>query len=719
MSATELSPDALVSLVEAYNPGANGDKIARAFAFACEMHAGQTRKSGEPYISHPLAVATYLAEQQLDDDTIITALLHDTVEDTRADSSTVKTMFGESVAEMVDGVTNLTALPLASLHDKQSANIRKMLEASSKNLRVVLVKLADRLHNMRTIKAMPPEKQITKARETMEFYAPLAGRLGMQKMREELEDLAFSVLDKESRTSIIKRFAKLAKDAEDVVNKIKNDIRTELDKHNIKAEVHGRAKRPYSIWRKMQEKEIEFSRLSDIYGFRIIVEDTAQCYQTLGIVHQRWKSVPGRFKDYISQPKKNGYRSLHTTVSGRDGKRVEMQIRTKEMHEAAQTGVAAHWAYRDGVRVQNPYSLAPQSWINELMQDTQRVADNKEFLEHVKLEMLTENVYCFTPKGQSVALPRGATLIDFAFRIHSRLGWQCVGGKVDGKEVPLSTRLRNGQSVEIIKADGQRPKKNWLNMCVTGTAKSNIRDAIRKDEREKSRDLGYDFAQAAFAKFGKPMSDKLLERAAQNLNFSSKDQLLEQIGGRKIASSAVVKSVHPDLALPETGNIKPSKSIVGLKKFSSYSHAPCCNPLPGERVCAIVEGANGENGKEGTPLVHRVDCARLADLEGEENLWIDVHWTEGHHQTAYKIGMETSLRNDAGVLGRVCTLIGQRLANIHDVIFLEQNSDFFKIHFVLEMRDSEQWQSLLLDLQTELDVQSVERVPCERDENKS
>ena len=423
--------DDLVELVRAYNPKTNEKLIREAYDFGLAMHEGQYRHSGEPYFTHPIEVAAILTEQQLDDATIITALLHDTIEDTKASYQEVAQRFGDEVAMLVDGVTKLTNLQLSSTETKQAENFRKLFMAMSKDLRVILVKLADRLHNMRTIRAMRPQKQVIKARETMDIFAPLAGRMGMQWMREELEDLAFKVLNPEGRASIMRRFITLQKETGNVIQRITDDMETELEKGNIDAEIVGRAKKPYSIWRKMQEKDQGFSRLSDIYGFRIITASEGDCYRVLGAIHQRWRAVPGRFKDYISQPKSNGYRSIHTTVSGRDGRRVEVQIRTRQMHDVAETGVAAHWSYRDGVRGENPFAVDPARWIRSLTEQFDIEEDHEDFLEAVKLEMYQDQVFCFTPKGDVVKLPRGATPIDFAYAIHTRIGNACVGAKID------------------------------------------------------------------------------------------------------------------------------------------------------------------------------------------------------------------------------------------------------------------------------------------------
>ena len=382
--------DELLSLVRAYNPKTNERLIAEAYDFAKAAHEGQKRHSGESYFTHPFAVAQILAGQRLDDSTLITALLHDTIEDTGASYEIVTDKFGREVADLVDGVTKLTNLQLSSTETKQAENFRKLFIAMSRDLRVIFVKLADRLHNMRTIKAMRPEKQAQKARETMDIYAPLAGRMGMQWMREELEDLAFKVLNPEGRASIMRRFITLQNETDDVIDRITNDMNLELDKARIQAQIIGRAKKPYSIWRKMQEKELAFSRLSDIYGFRIIAQNEADCYRILGVIHQRWRAIPGRFKDYISQPKSNGYRSIHTTVSGRDGKRVEVQIRTYQMHDVAESGVAAHWSYRDGVRTENPFAVDPVKWVSGLTEQFDAEEDHDAFLEIVKLDPLDD-----------------------------------------------------------------------------------------------------------------------------------------------------------------------------------------------------------------------------------------------------------------------------------------------------------------------------------------
>ncbi len=697
-----IEADDLVALVQNYNPKTNADLIRRAYDYGARMHDGQKRHSGEPYFSHPVAVAALLTEQQLDDATIVTALLHDTIEDTRSTYSEIEREFGHEIAELVDGVTKLTNLQLSSTETKQAENFRKLFMAMSKDLRVILVKLSDRLHNMRTIKAMRPDKQTQKARETMDIYAPLAGRMGMQWMREELEDLAFRVLNPEARNSIIRRFITLQRETGDVIQKITSDIEHELEKAGIKAEVLGRAKKPYSIWRKMEEKKIGFSRLSDIYGFRIIVNTEADCYAAMGAVHLRWRSVPGRFKDYISQPKSNGYRSIHTTVSGRDGKRVEVQIRTRAMHDVAEAGVAAHWAYRDGVRSQNPFAVDPAKWIASLTERFDTADDHDEFLEHVKLEMYADQVFCFTPKGDVVKLPRGATPLDFAYAIHTRIGDSCVGAKVDHIRVPLWTRLKNGQSIEIMTAEGQRPQATWIDIVATGRAKAAIRRSLREEDRERFIKLGRELVRVAFDHVSKRPTEKALRTAAKQLGIEDSSELLARIGSAEMTAREVIEALYPDLAKETGDEIDAARAVVGLRPSQTFRRAACCQPVPGERIVGISYRGKGV-------MIHAIDCPALAEFEDQSNRWVDLHWQEGRHPAVHNISLEVTIANDSGVLGRICTLIGEQSANISDLVFLDRKPDFYRLIVDVELRDIEHLHALMLALEADSDVASIER----------
>ncbi len=692
----------LIDLVRAYNPNSNSDLLRDAYAFGAEMHEGQFRHSGEPYFTHPVAVACILAEQQMDDATLITALLHDTIEDTKASFTEVEARFGREIADLVDGVTKLTNLQLSSTQTKQAENFRKLFMATSRDLRVTLVKLADRLHNMRTIRSMRDEKQAQKARETMDIYAPLAGRMGMQWMREELEDLSFRVLNPDARSSIIRRFITLQREAGDVVQKITADMRVELEKVSIVAEVSGRAKKPYSVWRKMQEKDKSFSRLADIYGFRIIVATEADCYRVLGAIHQRWRAVPGRFKDYISQPKTNGYRSIHTTVSGRDGKQVEVQIRTREMHEVAETGVAAHWSYKNGERVENRFAVDPVRWIASLTERLDDDQDHDEFLEAVKLEMYTDQVFCFTPKGDVIKLPRGATPIDFAYAIHTRIGAACVGAKVDGIRVPLWTRLKNGQSVEVITAEGQTPQATWIEIAVTGRAKTAIRRSLREEDRGRFVRLGRELARVAFENVGKKATDKALVTAAKAMAISDADELLAQLGSAEITGREVVRAIYPELEARDGEEVDKNRAVVGLAVGQEQQRGACCQPVPGERILGIAFRGQGV-------VVHAIDCEALADYEDQPERWVDLHWHEGTHAAVNTVTFDVTITNDSGVLGRICTLIGEQNANISDLKFIDRKPDYFRLLIDVDLRDTEHLHRVMTALEAESNVSSIVR----------
>jgi RelA/SpoT family (p)ppGpp synthetase len=691
----------LIALVRSYNPRTDASLIRRAYRYALRMHEGQFRQSGEPYITHPVEVATLLTEQRLDDATIVCALLHDTVEDTRSTREEIAGRFGEEIARLVDGVTKLTSLGLTSRETRQAENFRKLFMAMSHDMRVILVKLTDRLHNMRTIEHMKPFKQRIKAEETMDLYAPLAGRMGMQWMRDELEDLSFAVLNPEARLSIMHRFEQLRREAGDLIPRITGDIEEALDREGVRAAVIGRAKRPFSIWRKMQAKDHAFFRLSDVYGFRILTGEVADCYRALGAIHGRWRAVPGRFKDYVSQPKSNGYRSIHTTVSGRDGKQVEVQIRTHAMHEVAERGVAAHWAYRDGVPSQNPFAVDPAEWLRDVTERFEAADDHGEFMEAVKLEMQSDQVFCFTPKGKVVALPKGATPIDFAYAIHTRIGHRCVGAKVDGLRAPLFERLETGQSVEIITAEGQTPQASWMEMVVTGRARSAIRRALRAERRAGMVRLGRELTRAAFSHAGKRATEKALETAARAMGQGGVEDLLEAVGAAEVTPGAVVEALFPELAheRPEP-DVDAERAIVGLDARARFHRGDCCRPLPGERIVGIRRRGQGV-------IVHAIDCRSLADVDGDE--WLDLRWHPGQHPPASAVWLEMTVSNDAGVLGRICTLIGEQRANISDLRFLQRKPDFYGLCVEVEVRDLDHLRAVIMAVEADGDVARVGR----------
>ncbi len=692
----------LVEKIRIYNSKSDASLIREAYEYSRSMHRGQFRQSGDPYFTHPVKVAQILAEMRLEDQTIVTALLHDTIEDTISTYAEIQSRFGTEVAELVDGVTKLTDLQHSGSGAKQAENFRKLFLATSRDVRVILVKLADRLHNMRTIRHLKPDKQVKKARETMEIFAPLAGRMGMQWMRDELEDLAFSVLNPDGRKSIMRRFARLKQETGDVVSKITADIKDELSRAGIEAEVMGRAKRPYSIWRKMQEKELSFARLSDIYGFRLLVDERDDCYRVLGVMHQRWSAVPGRFKDYISQPKSNGYRSIHTTVSGREGRRVEIQIRTRQMHDVAESGVAAHWAYRDDVRSGNPFAVIPNKWLSDLTERQSPGDSFEEFLENVKLDMYTDKVFCYTPKGDVVTLPSGATPLDFAYAIHTEIGHRCVMAKIDHKRVPLSSRIKNGRMVEIITAKGQRPHASWEGMVKTGKARNAIKTFLGEKRRKWSIASGRELVRLAFDHVGKRATEKALVTAARQLGMDDSQELLDALGRAEITGKEVVRTLYPEL-VPETGEeVDLAHAVVGLATGQNFERAQCCQPVPEERIVGISYLGKGV-------YVHAIDCPALGEFEDQSDRWVDLHWHPGLHPAAHTVSFDITISNFAGVLGRVCTLIGEQRANISDLRFIDRKPDFYRLIIDVELRDAEHLHALVLSLEAESEVASIER----------
>ena len=699
-----LNSDDLINKVKGYNKFLNPDRLNKAYNFAIKAHGDQKRASGDPYFMHPIEVARIVVELKLDEATIKTALLHDTVEDTNSSLSQIKVKFGSEVAQLVDGVTKLTNLQLSSLETKHAENFRKLFVAMSKDLRVLLVKLSDRLHNMRTIRALSVEKQVRKARETMEIFAPLAGRMGMQSMREELEDLSFRVLNPEARNSIIRRFLTLRKETDDLVPKILNDINQQLDKEKLNARVTGREKKPYSIWRKMQDKKEGFTRLSDIYGFRIITKKETDAYIAMGAVHRRWRAVPGRFKDYISHPKSNGYRSIHTTVSGRDGKRVEVQIRTKEMHEVAESGVAAHWSYRDGQRVENPFVVDPFKWLRRLSDGFIQSENPSDFFEHVKLEMFQDQVFCFTPKGEVIRLPRGATPIDFAYAIHTRIGDSCVGSIVDGQRVPLWTKLKNGQSVSIIRSSAQKPQSSWESMVFTGRAKSAIRRKLREEHRTENIKIGKEIARVSLKRIGKKATEKALKTAAKKLALGNSDEVLAALGSVELTGDELIKLLYPEkvtgLSLPTLG--KRQLSFIGLEPGQKANTASCCMPIPGERIVGIAVRGQGIT-------IHAIDCDHLENLNDKQKHWIDLRWPEGDSQTSHPTCLTISMYNGMGVLGRICSLIGESGANITNMDFFDRKPDFYKIIIEIHVKDLKHLSDIMTSIETDSDISVVER----------
>ncbi|MHA1538530.1 MAG: RelA/SpoT family protein, partial [Alphaproteobacteria bacterium] len=687
----------LVEAVKAYDPHVDEAALNRAYIYTVKAHGGQQRGSGDPYFAHPIEVAGILTRYKLDGDTIVTALLHDTVEDTLSTLKDIEKNFGKDVARLVDGVTKLSRIELQSDATKQAENFRKLVLAMSEDIRVLLVKLADRLHNMRTLHGIArPDKRARIARETMEIYAPLAERIGMHDLQTELEDLAFAELNPEARDSILKRLEFLRQKGGTLVPRIIRQLKRTLKKAGIEAEPSGREKNPYSVWRKMQVKNVGFEQLSDIMAFRIVVADEAECYHALGVIHGAYPVVPGRFKDYISLPKPNGYRSLHTAVYGPENQRIEVQIRTREMHEIAEAGVAAHWAYKQIVdsrkkakakgkgRGKGGKSVATDGmnyrWLRELLDILDHAAGPEEFLEHTKLEMFKDQVFAFTPAGDLIALPHGSSPVDFAYAVHSEIGDTCVGAKVNGRMVPLRSILHNGDQVDIITSKAQTPSPEWERFVVTGKARARIRRFIRLAQRDQYAGLGRVMLEKAFAKANSAMAVKAIMRVRKTFHADTAEDVFAAVGDGTLAASAVVDAVLPGAktAAGTGGKIVPLRRrkaadggdavpIKGLIRGMAVHFAGCCHPLPGDRIVGIIVTGKGVT-------IHTIDCETLESFSAQPERWLDVSWdrqADGGHVARISV----IVSNEPGALGDLSSVIGRNDGNISNLKFTSRSED--------------------------------------------
>ncbi len=717
----------LVEKVHSYDPEADEDMLNRAYVYGLKKHGTQLRASGDPYFSHPVEVAGILAEMKLDASSIVTGLLHDTIEDTDATREEISGLFGEDIARLVDGVTKLSRLEVQSESTKEAENLRKLVLAMSSDIRVLLVKLADRLHNMRTLHHIKdPARRRRIARETMDLYAPLASRIGMERVKRELEELAFAELNPDGRASVLARLGYLREKGDKLVPQVEAELIKTLKAGGLEAQVSGREKTPYSIWRKMQRKNVSFEQLADIMAFRIIVGDVAQCYQALGLLHGAYQVVPARFKDYISVPKPNGYRSLHTGVIGPAGQRIEIQIRTAEMQDQAERGVAAHWIYKDG----GPSTDAPQyAWLRSLVDILDKAPSAEEFLEHTKLEMFQDQVFCFTPKGKLIALPRGATPIDFAYAVHSQVGDTCVGAKINGRMLPLRTQLSNGDQVEIVTSKAQSPSPTWERFAVTGKAKAAIRRFIRTRQREQYLQLGKSLLDKTFHEEGYEVTDKGLDGVKANFKHATVDDLIASVGAGIIGAREVLVSVYPGLKQPRTkggadvvpisrARNKAGKSdgarsnkdgpqqiaIKGLIPGMAVHFARCCHPLPGDRIVGIITTGKGVT-------IHTIDCATLESFSDQTERWIDVGWDavgDGHDQ-AYTGRLKITVANQPGSLSSLSTVIARHEGNISNLRIVNRSMDFFDMVIDVEVADVKHLADITAALRATPAINAVER----------
>jgi guanosine-3',5'-bis(diphosphate) 3'-pyrophosphohydrolase len=717
----------LVERVQSYDPDADEDVLNRAYVYGLKKHGNQLRASGDPYFSHPVEVAGLLAEMRLDTDSIVTGLLHDTLEDTDATRDEIASLFGEDIARLVDGVTKLSRLEIQSESTKEAENLRKLVLAMSSDIRVLLVKLADRLHNMRTLHHIKePARRRRIARETMDLYAPLASRIGMEKVKRELEELAFAELNPDGRASVLARQGYLRERGDKLVPQIEVELVRTLKDGGLDAQVSGREKTPYSIWRKMQTKNVSFEQLADIMAFRIIVADVAQCYQALGLLHGRYQVLSQRFKDYISVPKPNGYRSLHTGVIGPLGQRIEIQIRTEEMQDQAERGVAAHWIYKQG----GPSTDAPQyAWLRSLMDILDKAPNAEEFLEHTKLEMFQDQVFCFTPKGKLIALPRGATPIDFAYAVHSQVGDTCVGAKINGRMLPLRTQLSNGDQVDIITSKAQTPSPTWERFVVTGKAKAAIRRFIRTRQREQYIQLGKSLLEKAFHEEGYEVTEKGLDGVRINFKQASTDDLVATVGAGLVGAREVLTAVYPGLKQPRKGgaDVVPisrarSKSVKngegtrsgrlegeqipirGLIPGMAVHFARCCHPLPGDRIVGIITTGKGVT-------IHTIDCATLESFSEAPERWIDVGWdsvSEGGGGV-YTGRLKITVANQPGSLSSLSTVIARHQGNISNLRIVNRSMDFFDMVIDVEVSDVKHLADITAALRATPAINAVER----------
>jgi guanosine-3',5'-bis(diphosphate) 3'-pyrophosphohydrolase len=723
----------LVDRVRRYNPDTDEALLNRAYVYAMKAHGEQKRASGDPYFSHPLEVAAILTDLKLDDATIAAALLHDTIEDTPATRAEIDELFGPEIGVLVEGLTKLKKLDLVTKEAKQAENLRKLLLAIADDVRVLLVKLADRLHNMRTLHHVPESTRRRMAEETLDIYAPLAGRMGMQEMREELEDLAFRELYPEAYNVVTERLLKLALRNKDLIIDIEQQLTRKLADRGVTATVKGRQKRAYSIWRKMERKSVGFEQLSDIYAFRVIVQTIPDCYQSIGVVHTTWPVVPGRFKDYISTPKQNDYRSIHTTVIGPGKQRVELQVRTREMDEIAEYGIAAHALYKDAggspsdmlSRESNAYA-----WLRRTIELLSEGSNSEEFLEHTKLELFYDQVFCFTPKGKLIALPRHATPIDFAYAVHTDVGNMAVGAKINGKIAPLASELQSGDEVEIITSKAQKaPPAAWESIVVTGKARASIRRATRVAVRDQYAGLGRRIVERLFQRAKKEYSDEKLQGALPRLARTSIEDVMAAVGRGEMKASVVARAMYPDYleerAVPAAPKdeawqdlgggksvkaklpVAESAGAIPVRGYNSdlpVRFAPNGGAVPGDRIVGILTPGEGIT-------VYPIQSPGLQAFEDQPQYWIDLRWDIDERQPQrFPARIKVQSVNEPGSLAQIAQVIAEHDGNIDNINMARQSPDFTTLTIDLEVYDLKHLTAIISQLRAKPMVHSAVRV---------
>ncbi|BBF69106.1 bifunctional (p)ppGpp synthetase/guanosine-3',5'-bis(diphosphate) 3'-pyrophosphohydrolase [Sphingobium sp. 3R8] len=695
----------LVERVKRYDPDADEAMINRAYVFSVQKHGSQKRASGDPYFSHPIEVAGILTDFNLDDQTIVTALLHDTIEDTLVTYEEIEGAFGKDVARMVDGVTKLSKIEAMSENERAAENLRKFLLAMSDDIRVLLVKLADRLHNMRTLHFIKnPDKRRRIARETMDIYAPLAERIGMYDFMREMQLLAFREIEPEAYASITRRLEQLKEGGHDKVDRIGAELQLLLSGKGMSVSVSGREKHPFSIWKKMQERHISFEQLTDVMAFRVITESHEDCYRALGIIHQTFKMVPGRFKDYISTPKRNGYQSLHTTVIHQDNARIEVQIRSRDMHNDAELGLAAHWAYKQKGDAADHHA----AWLRDLVEILEQSHDADELLEHTRMAMYQDRIFAFSPKGELHQMPKGSTPVDFAYAVHTSLGNQTVGAKVNGRVVPLRTSLENGDQVEILKSEGQEPQPGWLTFAITGKARAAIRRYIRQKQRGEEIQLGEKLYEEIVGRFSpdlaKELGDKALTAALKRLKLDDRASLMVAIATHRLLDSEVMEALMPGSTSAQgMEEAHPRQhepvSIRGLTPGIAYNLGDCCHPVPGDRIVGVR--------RTGEPIeVHTIDCRSL-EVEQDDD-WIDLAWDGKSKGGTARLSV--IVKNQPGALAAVANVFGATKANILNLQLVNREGPFHTDIIDLEVADAQHLNRILSALRAIDVVVQADRV---------
>ena len=693
----------LVDRVLSYDPDADEALLNRAYVFSMQAHGSQKRASGDPYFSHPIEVAGILTDLQLDDETIATAILHDTIEDTVATPEQIEKSFGASVARLVDGVTKLSKIEAQTENERAAENLRKFLLAMSSDIRVLLVKLADRLHNMRTLHHIASEQKRRRiARETMDIYAPLAERIGMYEFMREMQTLAFQQLEPDAYDSITKRLKQLNEGGGDLISRISSGLRLQLGRAGIQADIQGREKHPYSIWRKMAERHISFEQLSDVMAFRVIVKDIEDCYKTLGVLHRRWPMVPGRFKDYISTPKRNGYRSLHTSIIHSEKMRIEVQIRTEEMHAEAEFGLAAHWAYKQGKQTD---PNGNHSWIRDLVDILEHAGNPEELLEHTKMAMYQDRIFAFSPTGELIQLPKGSTAIDFAYAVHTDVGDTTVGAKVNGRVVPLRTPIENGDQVQILRSKAQEPQVEWLAFAYTGKARASIRRFVRQKERDETITLGRKFYDEIVRRLPAALGPDAMTDALKRLKLPDEDSLMEAIARRLVDDASVMDALMPGSA--EKAGVKRREpvqrdaiSMKGLTPGVAFQLSKCCNPVPGDRIIGVRQ-------PDQPVQVHTIDCRILA--ESDETNWVDLAWGDGSDGASARLTV--IVKNEPGALGVMSGILGTYHANIVNLTLSHRDAAFHTYDVTVEVDDLQHLMKIIAALRAADAVSSAERTP--------